>query len=78
MPDDANVQQKVHLNVHLPEVSKDPDQEAVASEKLGRRRSPRLQHRKGAKRPFLHCRDGYCSSDADGQNPWIHRAPRLL
>lgn len=59
MPDDANVHQKVHLNVHLPEVPKDPDQGAVANGKLDRSTSPRSQCRKGAKRPFLHCRDGY-------------------
>jgi hypothetical protein len=59
MSDDGNVRQKVHLNVHLPDLGKDLEQEAVASEKLDRGRSPRSLHRKGAKRPFLHCRDGY-------------------
>ena len=59
MSHDANVHQTVHLNVHLPEVSKDLDQEAVASGKLDRGTSPRCPQPKGVRRPYLHCRDGY-------------------
>jgi integrase len=55
MDDDTNVHPKVHLNVHLP-VEPNGGNSGGNND---RGTSPRSLRRQTAKRPFLHCRDGY-------------------
>jgi len=59
MPDDVSVHQKVHLNVHLPQRSAGPSGDATDGTTWHRRLPPRGLRRKGSRRLFLHCRDGY-------------------
>lgn len=59
MSGDDNVHPKVHLNVHRTEGASAAAGGIVAGGKLDRGTSPQPRRRKGSKRPFLHCRDGY-------------------